>query len=87
MGLLFDVGGEARTNKFLSRKAARNLGKGVGSLRTSVWDWRALKINTLKTGVQRTLHCRCRREKMLALGFCGTCYAMKRQDDRYFGGL
>jgi hypothetical protein len=24
--------------------------------RVSMWDWRALKINTLKTGVQRALH-------------------------------
>jgi hypothetical protein len=49
--------------------------------------WRALKTNPLKTGVQRALHCRCGREKILALGLCATCYTLKRQDDGYFGGL
>ena len=24
---------------------------------------------------------------MVALGLCGTCYTLKRQDDEYFGGL
>ena len=49
--------------------------------------WQALKTNPSKTGVQRALHCRCGREKILALGLCATCYTMKRQDDEYFGGL
>jgi hypothetical protein len=49
--------------------------------------WQALKTNPSKTGVQRALHCRCGREKILALGLCATCYTLKRQDDEYFGGL
>ena len=46
-----------------------------------------MKRRTIKTGVQRALHCRCGREKILALGLCATCYTLKRQDDEYFGGL
>jgi hypothetical protein len=46
-----------------------------------------VKHRTIKTGVQRALHCRCGREKILALGLCATCYTLKRQDDEYFGGL
>jgi hypothetical protein len=49
--------------------------------------WQALKTNPSKTGVQRALHCRCGREKILALGLCATCYTLKRQDDEYFDGL
>jgi hypothetical protein len=49
--------------------------------------WQALKTSPSKTGVQRALHCRCGREKILALGLCATCYTLKRQDDEYFGGL
>ena len=41
----------------------------------------------MKAGVQRALHCRCGREKILALGLCATCYTLKRQDEEYFGGL
>jgi hypothetical protein len=41
----------------------------------------------MKAGVQRALHCRCGREKILALGLCATCYSLKRQDEEYFGGL
>jgi hypothetical protein len=40
-----------------------------------------------KTGVQSALHCRCGRERILALGLCSTCYTLKRQDEEYFGGL
>ena len=46
-----------------------------------------MKPRTIKTGVQRALHCRCGREKILALGLCATCYTLKRQDDEHFGGL
>src|SRR3981189_703791 len=49
--------------------------------------WQALKTNPSKTGVQRALHCRCGREKILALGLCATCYTLQRQDEEYFGGL
>jgi hypothetical protein len=36
--------------------------------------------------VQGSMHCPCGREKILALGLCGTCYTLKRQDAEYFGG-
>src|SRR3977135_1903631 len=73
--------------EFRSMRAVRNPGKKGGSPRTSMLGWQALKINPSKTGVQRALHCRCGREKILALGLCATCYTLKRQDDEYFGGL
>lgn len=38
-------------------------------------------------GKQRSLYCRCGREKILANGFCATCYTLKRQDEEYFRGL
>jgi hypothetical protein len=41
----------------------------------------------LKELVQKALHCRCGREKVLAHGLCATCYTLKRQDEEYFGGL
>ena len=41
----------------------------------------------MKTGIQRALHCRCGREKILAHGLCATCYTLRRQDEEYFGGL
>jgi 5-methylcytosine-specific restriction endonuclease McrA len=68
-------------------KLGRNLGKKVGSRQTSTLDCQALKTNPSKPGVQRALHCRCGREKILALGLCATCYTLKRQDEEYFGGL
>jgi hypothetical protein len=33
------------------------------------------------------MHCPCGNPKVLALGLCATCYALKRQDEEYFGGL
>ena len=36
---------------------------------------------------QKALSCRCGRERMLANGMCAVCYALKRQDAAYFGGL
>ena len=70
----------------------------VGVCRTQPWQegWIAadinvglagMKTNPSKTGVQRALHCRCGREKILALGLCATCYTLKRQDENSFGGL
>lgn len=44
-------------------------------------------MKRINAGVQRTLHCRCGRGKVLALGMCATCYTLKRQDEEYFGGL
>jgi hypothetical protein len=41
----------------------------------------------LKKGVQTAICCPCGNEKILALGLCGTCYTLKRQDAEYFGGL
>jgi hypothetical protein len=86
-GLLFDAGGDARANAVPFDEAVRNHEKKAGSPRTSTLGWQALKTNPSKTGVQRALHCRCGREKILALGLCATCYTLKRQDDEYFGGL
>jgi hypothetical protein len=37
--------------------------------------------------IQKTLHCPCGRQKVLALGLCASCYNLKRQDEEYFGGL
>ena len=37
--------------------------------------------------VQKTLHCPCGRQKVIALGLCASCYNLKRQDEEYFGGL
>jgi len=45
------------------------------------------EVKKIRTGVQRALHCRCGRGKVLALGMCSTCYTLKRQDEEYFGGL
>jgi hypothetical protein len=36
--------------------------------------------------VQRSICCPCGSDKVLALGLCGTCYTLKRQDEEYFGG-
>ena len=36
--------------------------------------------------VQRWMCCPCGSEKVLALGLCGTCYTLKRQDEEYYGG-
>ncbi len=41
----------------------------------------------MSKGVQRALYCGCGNPKILALGLCSTCYALKRQDEEYFGGL
>ena len=40
----------------------------------------------MKKGVQRSMHCPCGRDEILALGLCSTCYSLKRQDEEYFGG-
>jgi hypothetical protein len=37
--------------------------------------------------VQRAICCPCGRGAILALGLCATCYALRRQDEKYFGGL
>ncbi len=36
---------------------------------------------------QRALDCGCGQEKILARGLCETCYRLRRQDEKYFGGL
>ena len=41
----------------------------------------------MKPNAQRSLYCRCGREKIRANGHCGTCYVLRKQDARYFGGL
>src|ERR1700692_4357511 len=62
-------------------------GKRVGSRPISPQESRVPKNKGRKTGVQSALHCRCGRERILALGLCSTCYTLKRQDEEYFGGL
>lgn len=37
--------------------------------------------------VQRAMYCRRGNEQILAHGLCATCYALKRQDEEYLGGL
>ena len=41
----------------------------------------------VKGPVQRSLHCRCGRAKVVARGMCGVCYTLRWQDGLYFGGL
>ncbi len=41
----------------------------------------------MKKGTQRAFYCRCGREKIIANGHCATCYTLRRQDARHFGGL
>ena len=41
----------------------------------------------MKRNVQSVMHCPCGNSKVLALGLCSTCYTLKRQDEKYFGGL
>ena len=41
----------------------------------------------MKRNAQGALYCRCGREKIRANGHCATCYTLRQQDSRYFGGL
>jgi hypothetical protein len=41
----------------------------------------------VKKPLQRAFCCPCGRTDILALGLCGTCYTLRRQDQEYFGGL
>jgi len=41
----------------------------------------------MKIGTQRAFYCRCGREQILANGHCAVCYALRRRDAVYFGGL
>ena len=41
----------------------------------------------MRKSPQRAFCCPCGRTDVLALGLCGTCYTLRRQDDEYFGGL
>ena len=41
----------------------------------------------MKRNAQGALYCRCGREKIRANGHCATCYVLRHQDARYFGGL
>ncbi len=40
-----------------------------------------------EAGNSEGVYCRCGREKILANGHCATCYTLRRQDERHFGGL
>lgn len=41
----------------------------------------------MKKQVQRSMHCACGREELVARGLCGVCYSLRRQEEEYFGGL
>lgn len=41
----------------------------------------------MKRNPQRSLYCRCGRDKVRANGHCATCYVLRQQDRAYFGGL
>lgn len=41
----------------------------------------------MKRKAQRSMHCGCGRQRMLANGMCATCYTLRRQDEAHFGGL
>lgn len=41
----------------------------------------------MERNAQGALYCRCGREKIRANGHCATCYTLRQQDSRYFGGL
>ena len=41
----------------------------------------------MKRGFQRSLYCRCGRQRVLANGMCATCYTLHRQDEAHFNGL
>lgn len=38
----------------------------------------------MRLGTQRSMHCPCGRDKILAHGLCATCYTLRRQDDQHF---
>jgi len=40
----------------------------------------------MKKQVQQSMYCSCGNAVMVARGRCATCYTLKRQDDRDFGG-
>ena len=54
---------------------------------TSISAWQDRKGANVKPGTQRSMHCRCGREKILAHGLCSTCYTLRRQDAEHFAGL
>jgi hypothetical protein len=66
--------------------AVLNHGKRAASQRRSTWEWQPLKARAIKTGVQRSRHCRCGREKILALGLCATCYTFRLSSDSASSG-
>lgn len=41
----------------------------------------------MKRRAQRSMHCGCGRQRMLANGMCATCYTLRRQDEEHFDGL
>jgi hypothetical protein len=41
----------------------------------------------MRRGTQRSMHCGCGRQRVLANGMCATCYTLRRQDEAHFGGL
>jgi hypothetical protein len=41
----------------------------------------------VKGSAQGVMHCPCGNAKIHARGMCATCYALRRQDQKHFGGL
>ena len=41
----------------------------------------------MKRGRQRSMYCRCGRQRMHANGMCSSCYKLRRLDEERFGGL
>ncbi len=41
----------------------------------------------MKRLLQRSMHCRCGNQRILAHGLCPTCYTLRRQDEMCFGGM
>ena len=41
----------------------------------------------MKRGRQRSMYCRCGRQRMHANGMCSSCYELRRLDEERFGGL
>jgi hypothetical protein len=69
--------------EFRSMRAVPNPGKKVGSPRTSMLGWQALKTNPSKKGVQRALHCRCGREKLRGAADAPSLFIIAYQENPY----
>lgn len=46
-----------------------------------------LSGTSIKRGTRRAFYCQCGRDKIIANGYCATCYTLRRQDERHFRGF